>query len=430
MGLPSIYASDDNKIPVSNRRHGSSISRSSASIKDIAHTSDCGKYKVSDIDNLILVEPKLARTGGEDYPMLEMQNEDEILSVSNMLSQRRSSHSEPSESCVSREALDLEIPMMVPTRIKSVFVVDTNFLISHLATLEDLRRLAPSFHHQIIIPNTVIHELDGLKNSSRAVQLDDVTEEIGSLARRANDWIYGNLANGDSGVMGQKLRQMINPNCAKDDAILDCCLFFKENLSCFVILLSNDKNLCMKALTEGLPTVSFRKGMTAQLIASVTHNENMSLFGPGIEVDEQETPAQEPRRLNFTEVSLQIFSQVTAAMVKATYQVLEDEYGEDVNLIDFQPGTISDLKAVTKCIDKLWVSVFGDYFKRSRIQKSDWKNIPACLTTLPTCIQSLKKFVSFWEEILHLLYLKGYQKDNETLQEDVLRWTRSISEFQ
>lgn len=424
MVLPSIYANDEDRISVDRQTNGSNKPKT----REIGKRMDNKKYTVTDIDNLMVSGSNASQTDDEDTQMLEMHDEDEVQVVSNILSQERSSNSDFTDSCISREALDLQIPTMMPTKMKSIFVVDTNFLISHLSTLENLRRLASSFHHQIVIPSTTIRELDGLKNSSRIVQIDETSESMGLLARRANDWIYSHLANLDSGVMGQKLRQMINSNCIQDDAILDCCLYFKEKLDCFVILLSNDKNLCMKALTEGLLTVSFRKGMTAQLIASMTYDENVSLYGPGTALDEPMTGAQESPKTNFAEVSTKIYTELTTIVIEAVHNVLLNEYGEDIELIGFQPDTLHDLNAVTKCIDRLWVSVFSEYFKRSNIKKNDWKDFPTSLTTVPHNVTSLKNMVAFWEEILHALYIKRNQSDEHDMCSIVQQWGNLISQ--
>ncbi|QLQ82173.1 hypothetical protein HG537_0G04280 [Torulaspora globosa] len=429
MGLPSIYANDEDKVSVKDRAKGRIIPKISESIKEITNRPDNGKYKVSDIENLVASRSNESGTGDGDFPMLEMDDEDEIQLVSDILSQRRCSVSEDAHSSITREALDFKIPAMMPTKVKSVFVVDTNFLISHLSTLEALRELASSFHHQIVIPNAAIRELDGLKNSSKVLQVDDNTEAIGFLARLANDWIYRHFANMDSGVMGQKLRQTINPNCIKDDAILDCCLFFKEKLNCFVILLSNDKNLCMKALAEGLLTVSFRNGMTAEVIASITHNENLTLYGPYPGLDEPMIGAEEHREINSTDIAAKIYEEITAAVIETVCHVLAHEYGEDLDLIGFQRTTLHDLKSVTKCIDRFWVSVFAEYFRGFKIKKNDWKNISDALTTRPTDISCLKSLVNFWEEILNILYLKRSQTDVDNMHNMIQQWTALIDEY-
>lgn len=417
MVLPSIHASNEGKRSPKCRIEGTLKSSTSKISKSGSDDGGNHKYTVADIDQLIQDTPD------EDCAMIDMQDEDDVQNVSKMLSNRRSSLIENQDEIpLSREDVDSRIPTLTPTRVKSLFVVDTNFLISHLGTLESLRRLGRSFHHQIVLPNTVIRELDGLKNSSKEVQLSEGTESIGKLARRANDWIYKNLANLNSAVMGQKLGQAINSNCVKDDAILDCGLYFKEKRDCFVILLSNDKNLCVKALTENLLTVTFKKGMTAELIASMTYNENLSLFGPGAPNDEPMDDTQ-VSAANFIQRAAEVYREITTAVTEAIIHVINDEYGEDIDLLGFQADTLTDLIAATHCLEKFWISVFAEYFKRSRIKKNDWKGFPDCLTSMPTSFDDLKNLVNFWGEILKYLFIKRCDEDNENLEKSIQYWT-------
>ena len=166
----------------------------------------------------------------------------------------------------------------------SYLVVDTNFILSHLNIVNGLQDVANNYGLQIIIPITVMKELDGLKNSSRIANEASSerisNQSVGHLARWANDWIYSALAKNSSVVRGQKLRQRLDKSTTKDDAILDCCLYFKENYQkSLVVLLSNDKNFCLKALSNDILTVSYRKDMNVDIIANTIYTENLRRFG-------------------------------------------------------------------------------------------------------------------------------------------------------
>lgn len=454
MGLASIHACGDSKVistESAQETEGRLIPRISQTINSISSEQDHGKYTVADIDRLVLAstrdQPVHIKDNDEDVPMIDMDNEDEVELVSNLLSNKRLNDSQQQNLALSKEVIDLSFPMMTPTRLKTMFVVDTNFIISHLNTLETLRRLSSRFHHQIVIPSTVIQELDGLKNSPKEVIINEHGKDgndmqaIGLLARWANDWIYKNLANLDSSIMGQKLRQTINPHCVKDDAILDCCLYFKEKLECFVVLLSNDKNLCLKALTEGILTVSHRKGMSAQLIASKAYEENITLFGRAEsavvpvadlkDIDIEITGNDDDQSIpDFPALSAEIYHEVTETIIHAIYHVMTQEYGEDLDLIEFDKKSVSDLAGVTRCLSKYWISVFAEYFKGSRIKKNDWKNFPVCLTSFPSNSMELETLVKFWEDILVYLYSKRTEEDKEKLQSLVDRWRNLIQVYQ
>ncbi|SJM82673.1 related to Transcriptional protein SWT1 [Zygosaccharomyces bailii] len=435
MGLNSIHAPGGYKNTSS--RHLTKENNKLAA--PTAQNMKGSKYTVQDIEKLweyesvqdkneplLLEENKhVENKHDEDLPMLDMDDES-VERVSNYLSDRRISDSFKCQAAPFRtkEQVDSCFPMMVPTRLSTMFVVDTNFVISHLSTLEVLRRLASQFHHQIIIPSTVMQELDGLKMSSSKVLVRDEhgkKRQIASLARCANDWIYRNLANLDSGIMGQKLRQTLDTTRVKDDAILDCCLYFKEKLKCFVILMSNDKNLCLKALTEQVLTVSFRKGMSAQLIASKAYEENVAIFG--VENAKQQTAYAGPHpATEFHELTSMIYNEVHETVVDAVDFEMREQYGEEICFVDYDRNELDTFTELCRCIVKFWVSVFCQTFKNF-LKKADWQNLPSNLTEVPTTTSDVVAFVKFWGEVLNLLFRRRSNEENERLNSLNRRWT-------
>ncbi|SMN22978.1 similar to Saccharomyces cerevisiae YOR166C SWT1 RNA endoribonuclease involved in perinuclear mRNP quality control via the turnover of aberrant, unprocessed pre-mRNAs [Maudiozyma saulgeensis] len=328
--------------------------------------------------------------------------------------------------------------------VPTCFVIDTNFIISHLDILETLRSLFTQYHHTIIIPRYTIRELDGLKTSDRVIdncQNDNNHNRyrnVGEAARAANRWIYGHLANTASGVIGQKLSQRININAIKDDSILDCCLYFKERQHCFVILLSNDKNLCLKALTEEVLTVSYRKGTTGELIAKIAYEESKYRFGS---MTEQLNPSlsdistecvpvvshTELTELPFTETSAYIFEEVRTMVIESTKYVMLDEYGDTLEFLDYDPNSLRNLAEVSKCMYTYWVSVFSEYFRGSNLTKESWKDLPIDLTSVPKQKDTLRVFQQFWSDILVHLFIKRAVAECEKLQMITEGWERAIS---
>ncbi|EJS41663.1 YOR166C [Saccharomyces arboricola H-6] len=444
------FAKNSNYM-TSNPPNGSLFYRISESIRNIADTRPHGKYTVQDIDNIIAsasadtnaVQPgdisaSIEHDEDGDIPMFDLNDETDIQLISNYLSNQRGL--EENSTVHSKQQIDDRIPLLNPTTLKTVFVVDTNFIISHLNTLENLRSLSNTYHHLIVVPSTVIQELDGLKKNSDVVREGNTNKEqgrtIGALARWGNDWIYKNLANLDSGLIGQKLKQRLNADCIKDDSILDCCLYFKEVLNCFVILLSNDKNLCTKALTEDILTVSFRRGMDANLIASKAYEENQLRFGnpptPMVSTHHHDsasysdTPGMETTRLSQGELLQSIFEQVKSTVFFAIDQALRKEYGEDIEFIDYDPGKLNTLASASHYIYTFWVSVFSGFFIHSKIKKDDWKKLPTILLSKPTSLDELKTFKQFWEDVLHFLFTSFSNEQKQVLEEQVNSWTKCI----
>jgi hypothetical protein len=138
---------------------------------------------------------------------------------------------------------------------------------------------------QVIVPYMVVRELDGLKSfsgpTSDPSRSSDSKQLISDCARQAISLLYTNLQSGNSGIHGQTMtettRQGSSSNGSPDDSILDCCLFWKEKhtLQASVILLSNDKNLCVKALVHSIKTVSNPK-TTAEKFTSRLKSHLMS----------------------------------------------------------------------------------------------------------------------------------------------------------
>ncbi|CAI4065057.1 hypothetical protein SUVZ_08G2020 [Saccharomyces uvarum] len=445
-------SSQNSDHTIRNPPNGSLFYKISESIKNIADTRPHGKYTVQDIDNIIAstsegivaVQPSVisASRGHDedgDMPMFDLNDETDVEMISKYVSNQRGL--DVHSITHSMQQIDDSIPLLNPTTLKTVFVVDTNFIISHLNTLENVRSLSSTYHHLIVVPSTVIQELDGLKKNSDVIKDGDTDKEqgrtIGALARWGNEWIYKNLANLDSGLMGQKLKQRLNPDCLKDDSILDCCLYFKEVLNCFVILLSNDKNLCTKALTEDLLTVSFRKGMDANLIASKAYEENQLRFGSSPSpivvthhhdiVIPSHSPNPETNSLPLDELLHNIFEQVKDTIFFAIDHALRKEYGEDIEFIDYNPDKLTTIANASHYINTFWISVFSDFFKHSKIKKNDWKSLPNILVSKPTSLNDLKTFEQFWENVLNFLFTKFTDEQKQLLEEQIHRWQASIN---
>lgn len=379
----------------------------------------------------------------EDILMEDMDDQNDIEMVSDYLSQQRSqitaltaskTGNEPNHDNFAR----YNITTLEPTQLQTVYVVDTNFIISQLHTLEELRQLSEKYHHVLVIPTTAVLELDGLKSSS--------SEKIAKHARAGNNWIYKNLAVSNSGILGQKLRQKLDPNTSKDDSILDCCLYFKEKLGCFVILLSNDKNLCLKALTEEVLTVSYCEEMTSELIASKSYEENRARFGPlntnnnGGYINRQLQPTMtceeniaQPNNyatqyntppMSLREKATLIHNDILFVVLATIKIIMYDEYEEDLSYIGFEEETLKSLEACARCIYNYWIPVFSDYFRNSKLKREDWKSLPHCLTTVPNSQQNIDDMIFFWQDILEHLFIKKSEKDYNELLGYFQKWSQ------
>ncbi|ONH74942.1 Transcriptional protein SWT1 [Pichia kudriavzevii] len=286
-------------------------------------------------------------------------------------------------------------------------VVDTNFILSHLAILEDLENLSHDKYagcYQIVIPKQVIHELDGLKDSDKSVLTS--RHSISKLARSAIDWCYAHFHESVPTVTGQRLHERIDVDATKDDSILDCCLYFQnvENGGGnFVVLMSDDKNLCVKALVNNVLTVSYRTGMDAELIASNIVNE-LQLLNSVI--------ANEP------------------CILEAINYAINSTYGDDVYMIEYDESKMKTLRDAGKCILRLGFSTFADFFDRRNVynpmqilkDRTEFRKF----TNVPPSKKDLDEFVEFWKLFLEAIYKSRNVEQKNALKAIEDYWARSM----
>lgn len=329
--------------------------------------------------------------------------------------------------------LDNFYSQTVPVHLEgnvSYLIVDTNFLLSHLPTLDQLKSLANTYSLRIVIPIAVIHELDGLKNASRHTHRESnlSDQSVARLARRANDWIYTGLSDPNSTVMGQSSKQRLNKLAVKDDAILDCCLYFqKEFPHTLQVLLSNDKNLCMKALLNKVLTVSHRENLDARFISEMILNENIHRFGKiahntavtkEVEVKVPQTP------LSVANIYEVIVREVQTLVVSVVRHCMESEYGDDLDLLrNYDSKKMDSLTDATNIILEFWLPVFSSYlrqFKQFTIHHHA-DAMEMCIS--PTDQHSLEAFLEFWTRVLRVLYERTMnQEQRNSLNLLIQRW--------
>ncbi|OLL24975.1 Transcriptional protein swt1 [Neolecta irregularis DAH-3] len=140
----------------------------------------------------------------------------------------------------------------LPSNTTAIFVLDTNFLISHLSTISLLRQLSHDWGHLMIIPYrwAVIQELDGLNGlHSGSTYANSKGADLQTLARSA--------INQDNSIRGQRMTDVIDTNLSSnDDAILDCCRYWAERTDIPIWLLTSDTNLRVKAMVHSIGAVN------------------------------------------------------------------------------------------------------------------------------------------------------------------------------
>lgn len=362
-------------------------------------------------------------------------------------------------------APSLEQPLGPVLGNMSYLVVDTNFMLSHLDIVDGLRSISGKYGLVIVIPMVVVQELDGLKNSNRYTDVpskrasvndkngersvshppsdnsysSDWPEDslssasVGHLARWANDWIYTALAERSPLVRGQRPNQRLDKTAVKDDAILDCCMYFQAVYpGTLQILLSNDKNLCLKALTNDVLTVSYRKGMSAKIIAETIHNENVSRFGI-LEADPAAVPAAvpvphpqaSPSPVPLAITARQIFLEVQKITLSVIHRCMELVYGDDVHLLrNYSKETVVTLRQCSEVMIRFWKPVFAEIFGKGFRPFDNVDGMQPLFCDEPASPYELQQFVEFWSQVLTVLYeAEMDHRQNEALVFLIRRWS-------
>lgn len=178
-----------------------------------------------------------------------------------------------------------------PQEYHGFVVIDTNILLSHLQSLLQFKKTLQGMNVAFLIPWVVLQELDGLKKSEKALTDENTIHSetsnprltVGALARLATRIIHENLKSGDKLVRGQRISEVWGKPENNDDKVLDCCLFYSQYAK--VILISNDRNLCVKALVHNIPSFIWKElpqdQESLQSLFSFT-NQNASILNGSI----------------------------------------------------------------------------------------------------------------------------------------------------
>ncbi|KAL1022829.1 hypothetical protein UPYG_G00032910 [Umbra pygmaea] len=139
-----------------------------------------------------------------------------------------------------------------------IIVMDTNILLSHLDFVKKMKShgLGALGRPTVLVPWVVLQELDALKNCKR------FSSSVAHLATPAVHYIYTCLKTQEPGLWGQSMQQASQSSYGlnaenNDDRVLQCCLQYQSLYTeGAVILCTNDKNLCSKAILSGVKALS------------------------------------------------------------------------------------------------------------------------------------------------------------------------------
>ncbi|XP_037325913.2 transcriptional protein SWT1 isoform X1 [Pungitius pungitius] len=284
-----------------------------------------------------------------------------------------------------------------------ILVLDTNILLSHLDYVKKMR-----FHGLramgvpvVLIPWVVLQELDSLKRGR------STSGSVAHLAIPAISYIYNSLKNREPHLRGQSMQQASESSNGlnaenNDDRVLQCCLQYQSlHPECAVILCTNDKNLCSKALLSGVNALSMNDLEAANKksghgfhplqnintpimpcanphLPSRTQSSSSTPAQPhtrertGWSVEEKDykplsTREEEEKRkwnprsiCDLEDCLREVLSDVLEVEMKAAF---DDLWLEIVYLKP--PWSLQD---VLQCLKKHWIAVFGQFVPREKFQ--------------------------------------------------------------
>ncbi|XP_069670280.1 transcriptional protein SWT1 [Periplaneta americana] len=246
-------------------------------------------------------------------------------------------------------------------------VLDTNILLSSLTYVEELRdtNFKGLGFPILIIPWQVLQELDILKDQRGGVKNSSVT----ARARKAVSFLHSNFVTKHPRVRGQSALDAFPQDFkmeVPDDAILQCCLHIVHRTQ-QVILLSNDKNLCNKAIVNGIRAYQKSEieqalqGFHPDSIGEVPNNSagNAGLSDSRVDTSTLICDTQEEREASKADL---IICKLKSVLKDLLSRVLENEmnkvYGQSwLKVIAIKPPwTLSEILV---CMLKHWIAVLG-----------------------------------------------------------------------
>ncbi|KFV11861.1 Transcriptional protein SWT1 [Tauraco erythrolophus] len=246
-------------------------------------------------------------------------------------------------------------------------VIDTNIMISHLEFVKSLKsedipgvaRLA------LIIPWVVLQELDHLKKGK-------VLQHVREKSIPAVQFIYTCLKNQDSKLWGQsmqlasqKMYGLSDEN--NDDRVLQCCLQY-QNLfpQAVVILCTDDKNLCNKAIVSEVKAFSKADLVAALQNLNINRHQNCGeLPQPKCDAESHKTERSDaglaapfPNILPDLEKNL---GEALSCILETEMKIAFGNLWMEILYLK-PPWTLANL---LNCYKKHWMAVFGYVVPRS-----------------------------------------------------------------
>ncbi|XP_060088380.1 transcriptional protein SWT1 [Heteronotia binoei] len=257
--------------------------------------------------------------------------------------------------------------------MNTLIVIDTNILISHLKFIKTLKNTdIPGIgKFVLVIPWVVLQELDNLKRGK-------ILANVAQKAIPAVHFIHLCLKDQDPKLWGQSVQlasqQTYGLNIENnDDRVLQCCLQYQKLFpEAEVVLLTDDKNLCNKALVSEVKALRKAELVTALKKLAVNSAACSTLL--------QDTVPKNPREMSSDHL-LGIICDLEKSLGEALSCILQAEmkiaYGDLWTEVVYHtpPWTLADL---LECYKKHWIAVFGQIIPRCYLSTIEYLSTHLC----------------------------------------------------
>nr|XP_060630487.1 transcriptional protein SWT1 isoform X1 [Anolis sagrei ordinatus] len=278
--------------------------------------------------------------------------------------------------------------------LNTLIVIDTNIMINHLDFIKSLKNndIPGIGNFVLIIPWVVLQELDNLKRGK-------ILANVGQKAIPAVHFIYMCLKIQDPKLWGQSMQlasqktlDFIIEN--NDDRVLQCCLQYKNLFPhTEIILLTNDKNLCSKALVSEIKACSKMDFVAAlQKLIPKTVVINQDVFS-GQSHLEKDIKRHKVGGSSTNHLSI-IILDTKKCLGEVLSSILETElkiaYGDLWTEVVYHkpPWTLTN---VLECYRKHWMAVIGMVIPRRFVSTIDY--LYKCFCTVEVINESTIKEV-------------------------------------
>ncbi|XP_062280523.1 transcriptional protein SWT1 isoform X1 [Scomber scombrus] len=293
-----------------------------------------------------------------------------------------------------------------PLQQTLILILDTNILLSHLDYVKKMKSLglgALGFP-VVLIPWVVLQELDSLKKGR------GLKDSVAHLACPAISYIYNSLKSREPYLWGQSMQQATQSSNGlntenNDDRVLQCCLQYQSLYpECALILCTNDKNLCSKALLSGVkahskndleaeiggsrldppycknsqiptpPHISFQVSSpmpSRSFIPVQAHSQERTSLSVGATQKDRKPLSEGDEERRKYDLSRCVVSELEDCLREVLSDVLEVEMKavyEDLwqEIIYVKPPWT--LQNVLQCLKKHWIAVFGFIVPRKKLE--------------------------------------------------------------